>query len=75
MTVFTFGVPIFIGFQTVWWIGLIAFFVQWVIGAGLGVAALAASESIPMSVMTAWAWLKPPLVAAVVIGGALYVYN
>jgi len=61
---FNFGPAIFLAIYKSWWVGLLAlvaaFVVSWLL-------VFLVSFRLPTNAMAAWAWLKPPLVATVVL--------
>ena len=64
LTIFNFGPAIVLGVYKSWWVGLAAlvatFALSWVL-------LFAVTVRVPVSAMSAWAWLKPPIVAAAVL--------
>ncbi len=67
-TFFLFAPPIYLGIDMGWLTGLLAFFVSMLLSWGLGFLTLIyASERMSLSAMTIWAWVKPPIIALVVL--------
>lgn len=65
---FLFAPPIYLGIDMGWLTGLLALFVSMLLSWGLGFLTLIyASERMSLSAMTIWAWVKPPIVALVVL--------
>jgi hypothetical protein len=65
VTILLWGPAILLGVFTTWWIGVLAF----VANAALSLAlAIAVTPKIPMQFMLFWAWVKPALVALLVVG-------
>lgn len=63
LTIFNFGPPIALAFLKSWWVGLLAlaatFILSWVL-------AFLVSFKLQGKALVFWAWLKPPVVAAIV---------
>lgn len=70
-TIFNFGPAIILGIYKAWWVGLIAiaatFILSWLI-------AFSVTFKLPVGAMTAWAWLKPPLLASGVLAAGWWLF-
>jgi membrane-anchored glycerophosphoryl diester phosphodiesterase (GDPDase) len=71
LTIFNFFPAIILGIYKQWWVGLIAlaatFFISWLL-------VFAVTANLSMKAMAAWAWVKPPLVAAMVLLGGWWLF-
>jgi hypothetical protein len=67
-TFFLFLPVIYLGVNFSWLTGLLAFLVSMLLSWSLGFLTLMyASERMSLATMTIWAWVKPPLIALVVL--------
>ena len=71
LTVFNFGPAIVLGISKQWWVGLLALFATFVLSWLL---VLAVTKNLSGSAMTWWAWIKPVLVASVVLVSGLHLF-
>lgn len=64
LTIFNFGPAILLGIYKHWWLGVLAlattFILSWVLF-------FAVTPRIPINAVNAWAWLKPVVIAGVVL--------
>jgi hypothetical protein len=69
--IFNFIPPILLGIYKQWWVGIVAliatFALSWVL-------TFAVTINISGMAMTAWAWIKPPIVAVVVLGAGWWLF-
>ena len=65
LTLFNFGPAIILGIYKHWWVGLAAlvacFSLSWIL-------TFLVTMNISTNAMTWWAWVKPPIVASIVLG-------
>jgi len=65
LTIFNFGPALILAIYKQWWVGPIAlvatFILSWLL-------VFAVSMNLPLKAMTTWAWVKPPIIAALVLG-------
>lgn len=70
LTLFNFGPAIILGIYKQWWVGFIALFVGLVLSWLLALFTL----QLQGNALIFAAWLKPPIVAAVVLGGGWWLF-
>jgi hypothetical protein len=65
LTIFNFGPAIILGIYKQWWAGLLALLATFIISWAL---VFVVSLNLSGKAIVAWAWIKPPLIAAIVLG-------
>lgn len=69
LTIFNFGPAIYLGIYKQWWVGVLAlvatFALSWVL-------VLFVSSKMPINILSIWAWLKPPIVGAIIVSAGIW---
>lgn len=71
LTIFNFGPAVFLGIYKQWWVGVVALVATFVLS---WVLTLAVTMNISGNAMTTWAWVKPPIIAAAVLGAGWWLF-
>jgi hypothetical protein len=71
VTVFVWGPSILLGFVKAWWVGVLAFVLSFIIS---WILMFAVTSNMPPRVMTAWAWVNPPFIAAIVLSAGWWAF-
>ena len=64
LTIFNFAPAIILGIYKEWWVGIIAFIAGFILS---WILAFTVTTIIPEKVFSIWAWIKPPIVAAIIL--------
>jgi len=71
LTIFNFGPAIILGIYKHWWVGLVAiattFILSWLL-------VFVVTMNLSGKAMTIWAWVKPPVIAALVLGAGWWLF-
>jgi hypothetical protein len=65
LTIFNFGPAIILSIYKQWWVGLVALVATFVLSWAL---VFVVTMNLSGKAMTIWAWIKPPIIAAIVLG-------
>ena len=71
LTIFNFGPAIILGINKNWWLGLVAiastFILSWVL-------VFVVTMNLQGKAMIIWAWVKPPIIATLVLGSGWFLF-
>lgn len=71
LTIFNFGPAVMLGIYKQWWVGLAAiaatFIMSWLL-------VFTVTMNLQGKAMVAWAWVKPPFIAALVLGAGWWIF-
>lgn len=71
LTFFNFAPAIILGIYQQWWVGLAALVTTFVLS---WILVFIVTMNLSGKAMTVWAWIKPPIIASVVLGAGWWLF-